>query len=151
MPISDASLLMDLSRSLVVVAVRSLGMIDGEVSLPQFRALVVLKRVGPCNAGQLADGIGLHISTVTRLCDRLVSAGLITRQVRPENRREVELTITPAGSELVDRVWSARSAELSAALRSLNAAQRSCLRDVIPPLLGVLGDASAPGAEDALG
>lgn len=149
MPISDVSLLLDLSRSLVAVAVRSLGMIDGEVPLPQFRALVVLKRDGPCNAGELADGIGLHISTVTRLCDRLVAAGLIMRQLRPENRREVELTITPAGSELVERVWLARSTELSAALRSLSTAQRSCLRDAIPLLLGALGDASSPGGDDA--
>lgn len=150
MPMSDVSLLLDLSRSLVAVAVRSLGAINGEVPLPQFRALVILKRQGPCNAGELADAIGLHISTVTRLCDRLVTAELITREVRPENRREVELAITPAGSILVERVWSARSAELALTLRSLTAAQRSCLREAIPPLLSALGDGLAPGGDDAL-
>lgn len=73
---TDVSLVMDLSRALVAVVVRSLGAIDGEVPLPQFRALVVLRRVGPGNAGELADAVGLHISTITRICDRLVAAAL---------------------------------------------------------------------------
>src|SRR5690348_4842377 len=91
---ADVRLLMDLSSTLVAVAVRSVGVIDGAVTLPQFRALAVLERVGPCNAGTLAASVGLHVSTITRLCDRLVEAGLLTRSVKPDNRREVELRIS---------------------------------------------------------
>jgi DNA-binding MarR family transcriptional regulator len=139
---------MDLSRSLVALAVRSMGAIDGAVTLPQFRALAVLERIGPCNAGQLAAGVGLHVSSITRLCDRLVAAGLLTREVRPDNRREVELQITPEGSELVHTVWSARAGELGGALRGLTAEQRTALREVVPALLDVLGD---PATADTWG
>lgn len=148
---TDVTLVMELSRALVAVAVRSLGVIDGEVPLPQFRALVALRRVGPCNAGELADAVGLHISTITRICDRLVTAGLITREIRADNRREVELAITPLGSALVDRVWAARAAELSVALRQLTAAERAGLRAGIPALLAGLGEPAADGSQDALG
>lgn len=144
-PPADARLLMDLSRSLVAVAVRSLGAIDGAVTLPQFRALAVLEQIGPCNAGQLAAGVGLHVSSITRLCDRLVAADLLTREVRPDNRREVELRITPAGSELVHAVWAARADELATVLRGLSAEQRAGLRQALPPLLEVLGDATTAG------
>ncbi|MDQ6649259.1 MAG: MarR family transcriptional regulator [Actinomycetota bacterium] len=151
MPSGDVSLLLELSRALVAVAVRSLGAIDGEVPLAQFRALVVLKRVGPCNAGELAEAVGLHVSTLTRICDRLVTARLITREVKPASRREVELDITPAGAALVDRVWAARSAELSSALRGLTPNERDALRVAIPALLVGLGTPAADGSEDALG
>lgn len=147
-PTADVRLLMDLSRSLVALAVRSLGAIDGAVTLPQFRALAVLERIGPCNAGQLAAGVGLHVSSITRLCDRLVAAELLTREVRPDNRREVELRITPAGSQLVHAVWAARAGELATALRGLTAEERGALRQVVPALLDVLGD---PATADAWG
>src|SRR4051812_28835803 len=119
MPNRDVTLLMDLSRALVAVAVRSLGAIDGEVPLPQFRALAVLHRTGPCNASDLADAVGLHVSTITRICDRLVGSGLITREIQTGNRREVQLAITAAGSALVEQVWSERAGELSSALRRM--------------------------------
>lgn len=151
MSTADVSLLMDLSRSLVAVAVRSLGAIDGEVPLPQFRALVALRRVGPCNAGELSEAVGLHISTITRICDRLVASELMTRVVRADNRREVELSITPSGLALVDRVWVARSAELSSAVRGLTAAERTSLRALVPSLIARLGDPAVDGSEDALG
>lgn len=147
-PSADVRLLMDLSRSLVALAVRSIGAIDGAVTLPQFRALAVLERLGPCSAGQLAAGVGLHVSSITRLCDRLVAAELLTREVRPDNRREVELRITPAGSDLVHTVWTARATELTTALRGLTAEQRTALRQVVAPLLEVLGD---PALADAWG
>lgn len=142
----DVSFLMELSRSLVARSVRSLSAIDGAVTLPQFRALAVLKQVGPCNAGQLAAAVGLHISSTTRLCDRLVVAGLITREVRRDNRRAVELRITQSGSELVQTVWAARAEELSGALRALTGEQRAALRELVPPLLAVLGDPMTSGA-----
>lgn len=137
---TDIGLLVDLSRRLVAVAVRSLAAIDGAVPLPQFRALTVLERVGPSNASSLAAAVGLHISSITRMSDRLVEAGLMTREVNPDNRREVELRITDTGSKLVHQVWQARSKELAQALRTLSPVQRGSLRAAIPPLLDVLDD-----------
>ena len=147
----DVNLMFDLSRALVGVAVRSLRAVDNELPLPQLRALTVLERTGPCNAGGLAEAIGLHVSSTTRVCDRLVARGLITRQARPENRREVEIAISPMGSALVHRVWAARAAELSTALRSLEPGQLAALREVVPPLLAVLGDREDLNAESAWG
>jgi DNA-binding MarR family transcriptional regulator len=145
----DVTLLMDLSRALVGLAVRSMGAIDGAVSLPQFRALTVLQRLGPCTAGDLAEGVGLHVSTITRLCDRLVEQALITREVRPENRRQVQLAITSSGSSLVQTVWSARADELNAALGGLSRAQRACLREVVGPVTLALRAAAGSGTDTA--
>jgi DNA-binding Lrp family transcriptional regulator len=66
------------SRALVGVAARSLAVVDPEVTLPQYRALVVLASRGPRLVGELAEALVIHPSTATRLCDRLVAKKLVT-------------------------------------------------------------------------
>jgi len=102
------------SRALIAIAARSFAEISTEITLPQYRALVVLASRGPQPAGDLAHALDLAPSTITRLCDRLIDKGLISRR-RAEHsfdRRRVEIELTPAGRDLVDRVTARRSAEI---------------------------------------
>jgi DNA-binding MarR family transcriptional regulator len=101
------------SRALVAVAALSLAAVEQEVTLPQFRALVVLASRGPVNSGALAEELSVHASTCTRLCDRLLAKGLLTRAPHPDNRREVVLAITATGRAIVDRVTAARRREIA--------------------------------------
>src|SRR5215475_3646406 len=81
------------SRVLVAVAARSLAAIDHDVTLPQYRALVVLGSRGPQRPTELAEALAVHPSTVTRLCDRLVAKRLVHRGESPANRREVSIRL----------------------------------------------------------
>lgn len=99
------------SRALVGVAARSLAGVDTEVTLPQFRALVVLA-AGPRRVGELAEVLGVHPSTATRLCDRLVERRLVRRAVDRSNRRETIITLSARGRSVVDRVTTARRREI---------------------------------------
>jgi len=101
------------SRVLVSVAARSLARVEGNVTIPQYRALVVLASRGPQSAGALADALGVHSSTLTRLCDRLVTKGLITRAPEPGNRRSVTLALTARGRGLVRSVTNRRRQEIA--------------------------------------
>jgi DNA-binding MarR family transcriptional regulator len=65
------------SRALVAVAARSLAAAGDEVTLPQYRALVVLAARGPQGTAELAAALAVNPSTATRMCDRLVRKGLI--------------------------------------------------------------------------
>ncbi|MCU1366507.1 MAG: transcriptional regulator, MarR family [Ilumatobacteraceae bacterium] len=102
------------SRALVAVAARSLATVDAQVTVPQFRALVVLSSRGPQPVGELADALAIHPSTATRLCDRLVSKRLVRRAVSRENRRETTISLSPAGRDLVDEVTNIRHGEIAA-------------------------------------
>lgn len=51
------------SRALVGVAVRSLDGIEDSITLPQYRALVVLASRGEQNVGVLAEALEIHPST----------------------------------------------------------------------------------------
>jgi DNA-binding MarR family transcriptional regulator len=96
------------SRALVAVAARSIARVDETATLPQYRALVALAARGPQKVSALADELGVHASTVTRMCDRLVRKGLIDRAASTESRREVVVALTPAGRSLLDQVTAKR-------------------------------------------
>ena len=102
------------SRALVGVAARSLAVVDPEVTLPQYRALVVLASRGPRLVGELAEALGIHPSTATRLCDRLVVKKLVTRTTGRDNRRETTISLSVKGRRLVDRVTVLRRREIEA-------------------------------------
>lgn len=109
--VTDA--LLTTSRALVAVAARSLAGVD--VTLPQFRALVVLTRPTAVTVGDLAEALDVHPSTATRLCDRLERKRLIRR--RPgvaTDRRETTVVLTSAGRRLVTRVTDRRRRDLTA-------------------------------------
>jgi DNA-binding MarR family transcriptional regulator len=131
----DVRDLVELSRLLVSVAYRSLDVPEASVPLPQFRALAILERHGPCTAGGLAEALDQIPSTVTRICDKLVAAGLVTRLNRPDNRREVEVKLTDPGHRLVQDVLTARAAELEQMLSRMPQTSRAGLAAALPDLL----------------
>ena len=69
--------LLTASRVLVAVSARSLAGISDEVTLAQYRTLVVLASRGPQTLQALATELEVVPSTATRMCDRLVRKGLV--------------------------------------------------------------------------
>ena len=100
------------SRVLVAIAAASLAPLEGEVTLTQYRTLVVLHSRGPQTLQQLADELEVVPSSATRMCDRLVRKDLIERGNPEGNRREVQLSIAPAGAAIVARVARDRRGQL---------------------------------------
>ena len=107
------------SRALVAVAARSLAAAGNEVTLPQYRALVVLAAAGPQGMAELAAALAVNPSTATRLCDRLVRKGLVRRHRQAGDRRLVRIALTAAGRDLVAEVTRRRRAELARLLGAL--------------------------------
>lgn len=100
------------SSVLVAIAAASLAPLEGEVTLTQYRTLVVLHSRGPQTLQQLADELEVVPSSATRMCDRLVRKDLIERGNPEGNRREVQLSIAPAGAAIVARVARDRRRQL---------------------------------------
>jgi DNA-binding MarR family transcriptional regulator len=126
------------TRVLAGVALRSLDILDGAVSLPQFRLLAVLGDFGPVPSGQAARLLGVEASTVTRLADRMVAAGHISRGRDRRHRGVVTLELTASGRELVTRVAAWRREELERILGRLNPGER----DAVTAALGLLVEAA---------
>ena len=78
------------------------------MTLPQLRVLVMIASHGPQNLG-LGRGRARGLpSNATRLCERLVVAGLGARGDDPQDRRFLRLVLTGAGHDLVERVMQHR-------------------------------------------
>jgi DNA-binding MarR family transcriptional regulator len=111
------------SRALVAIAARSLGAAGEEVTLPQYRALVVLASRGPQRVVDLAAVLDVNASTATRMCDRLARKGLIRRQRLSTDRRSVRVSISAPGRELVAAVTRRRRREVQAIVERMTPQQ----------------------------
>jgi DNA-binding MarR family transcriptional regulator len=133
--------LMDATRALVGVAARSLAEVGDEVSLAQFRVLVLAGAEGGPAMGDLARTLAVNPSTATRLCETLEAKGLLARRPAPGNRRTVRATLTADGRRLVARSLRSRRRRLDDALRRLDPDARRQLRRSLRELTAALGEA----------
>lgn len=132
------------SRALLGIVAQSMSAALEELSLVQFRLLVVLDTAGPLRMGDLAERIGVHPSTLSRTVDRLEAGEWITREVSPESRRVVIVTVSPKGHGVVADVTSTRRRAIAAVLRELAPADREAVRIGMTLFADAAGEPSAP-------
>ncbi|MEP9362352.1 MarR family transcriptional regulator [Nocardioides sp. CN2-186] len=132
--------LLGASRVLVGVAARSLVEVEDRVTVTQFRTLVVLSGRGPLKQGALAEHVGVNASTTQRMVDRLEGAGLVARHPNPESRREVLLTLTPDGEQVVDEVTRRRRREIGTIVRRMPVEQRAAAVDALRAFADAAGE-----------
>jgi len=75
-----------------------------DLTLPQLRTLLILAEEGPLVIGQIAQRLGVGLSTGGHLVDRLVQAGLAERAEDTGDRRRTLARLTPGGEELHARL-----------------------------------------------
>jgi DNA-binding MarR family transcriptional regulator len=132
-----------MTRALVGITLRSLEVLGGEVSLPQFRLLLILSGLGRVPSSRLAAELRLPASSVTRLGDKLAATGLLARGTDPSSRSIVTVEVTPAGLDLVARVVAARHELLSGVLARMAPDERSAAARVARRFADLAADAAA--------
>ncbi|MBV9089956.1 MAG: MarR family transcriptional regulator [Mycobacteriaceae bacterium] len=128
------------SRALVAIAATSIAEVDDLVTVPQFRVLVMVDTRGPMNLAAVAAGLGVNPSNASRTCDRLIKAGLLDRRESATDRRNITLTLTPAGRRLVDRVTKHRRDAIERVLRAMPTAARDRLAVALDAFATVAGE-----------
>ena len=109
------------SRALLAIVARSMTEALEQVTLPQFRILVMLSGSEPLRMGALAAEMGVLPSTFSRVIDRLVEGDWVERVPSPESRREVLIRPTDRGQALVRRVTEKRRDEIGRVLATMPA------------------------------
>ncbi len=139
-PDSVVDAVLSASRVLVAVAARSLADIAEEVTLTQYRTLVVLASRGPQNLVGLAEAVTVTPATATRMCDRLVKKKLIVRQSEQDDRRQVRLALTKKGLKLVGAVTNRRRREIEAILSTIAPEEQSVLVQALSQFAAAAGE-----------
>src|SRR4051812_50206866 len=141
---SEREVLLAAARLVVGISVRAADQI-GEASLVQLRALTVLDALGAATLMQLADGMGVTVSTASRLVDRLIAAGLVDRRPSEATRREISVTLTPHGRAVLQRYDDLRVDALTGRLAQLDPPRRTAAVDALRALSGTRDEVAATG------
>lgn len=112
------------SRRMVQILIRASESPPLNVSGAQMSTLRTIARAGPLNLTQLADELGTIPSWASRLCDRLEADGYIERKPKVPGQREVEISLRPAGTRLLEEVADRRRESLAAVLERMTATER---------------------------
>lgn len=101
-----------------------------EITDTQFIVLRALRK-GPCNTSFLAHMLGVTLSAVTALINRLHRMGLVTRQRHEKDRRQVVITITHKGIKLLGEVEEKRNLLLALYLAKVSEEERTQLLQLL--------------------
>ncbi|MDP7738520.1 MarR family transcriptional regulator [Mycobacterium paragordonae] len=142
MPDSDARLAADLSLAVMRLA-RQLRFRNASspVSLTQLSALTTLANEGAMTPGALAIRERVRPPSMTRVIASLADEGLVDRAPHPVDGRQVLVSVSEAGAELVRAARRARQEWLADGLATLDDAQRDILRSA-SDLISTLVDES---------
>ncbi|MFG3224122.1 MarR family winged helix-turn-helix transcriptional regulator [Kitasatospora sp. NPDC048194] len=74
------------------------------VTVSQWAVLITVHRGDATTTREVARYIDIDVGAVSRLVDRLIAKGLMSREADPGSRRILRLTLTDAGRDLAPRL-----------------------------------------------
>jgi DNA-binding MarR family transcriptional regulator len=104
---------------------------DVDLTMPQFRALVMLRRWGPQTGRELARRLHVTPGTLVPLVDRVEEQGYVRRVPDTEDRRLTWLELTPKAERLFRRLWGMGAARIALAIGQLVPKDRAELRRLL--------------------
>lgn len=110
-----------------------------QVSLAQSHILFEIRRKGAPSMQQVAEELGMDVTTFSRQAKGLEGKGLIVRRVSPGDRRVSLLDLTEAGSEVLERIDS----YMAARIEQIFAGMTPFERETVISSLGLLTEAVA--------
>ena len=100
----------------------------------QLAALAALATHAAMTPGELAEHEKVQPPSMTRVIAALEERNLVMRAPHPTDGRQVSLTVTEEGRQLVQQLRRLREAWLARRLRELTAQERAILRSAAPIL-----------------
>lgn len=101
----------------------------------QLSVLGTISKIGPATPGAIALHERVRPPSITRTLGQLDSCGYIDRVPDPDDGRQVLVSISEHGAQMLADERERRNAWLESRLETLGPADRSLLREVVPLLL----------------
>ncbi|MDG4830350.1 MarR family transcriptional regulator [Solwaraspora sp. WMMD1047] len=153
MTVSGADLGWELSTAIVLfheAIARRLGL-----NAAEHKALGLIIRSGPLPTGALAPQLGVGLSTVTGIVDRLERAGYVRRGPDPADRRRVLVSADPSRIPDLTGVFADLSREMGAFMSRYDEREMAAVIDYIGNTIRVLkaqtARLTAQGGDDSAG
>jgi DNA-binding MarR family transcriptional regulator len=125
---------------MVALTVRSLSGLAEDITIAQYRTLVVLASRGPQKLAGLAGHLDVTPPTAGRMCERLVHRGLVSRHRAHDDRRVVRISLTADGRRVVDEATRQRREAIAAVLAGLAPEHQAEIADALRDFAAAVGE-----------
>ncbi|MEE9325616.1 MAG: MarR family transcriptional regulator [Dehalococcoidia bacterium] len=109
-----------------------------DLTMPQFRTIMLLLTMGPTRMSVLATHLGVSTSTATSLVDRLVEKGMVVRMEDPLDRRAVVCDLSHKGRQTGEKLWRLGRSRITEILKLLTAEQLQAVAQTMELLVNAL-------------
>ena len=99
--------------------VRDRAWLSVDLTMPQLKSLIYVTKRDGATSGQIANSLGVGLSTITGVVDRLTEQDMVSRHDDPRDRRVTRVVPTPRGRALVEDLLQFRNETISAMLSRL--------------------------------
>jgi DNA-binding MarR family transcriptional regulator len=111
---------------------------DTDIKLIHFEIMKLLKEEGTLHPAEIGGKLQIAKAQMTHLIDKLVEKGFVTREMCPDDRRTINITLTEKGNKLLEEqdnmiikaVWDNMSSLSDAELEVVSNSLRT-LRDIL--------------------
>lgn len=103
--------------------VRDRAWLSVDLTMPQLKSLIYVTKCNGATSGQIASSLGVGLSTITGVVDRLAEQGLVSRHEDPRDRRVTRVVPTPRGRQIIEDLLQFRNETISAILARLTTEQ----------------------------
>ena len=110
----------------------------GEVSLPQMAILHILKEKNQCMMSELARLLSVTTSAATGIVDRMVRAGLLKRIPDPNDRRIINIRITPKGKRTIGAIFRQRQKMMIGVFKHFSSGERETYLNMVKKIYHIL-------------
>jgi DNA-binding MarR family transcriptional regulator len=123
---------------------------EHDLALIHHGVLAALADFGPRSQQELADSLDFDKGHLVARIDDLQRRGLVTRTQDPADRRRNQISLTPAGQALIDRLRPVAAESQRSFLQALSHADQKALISLLRQALDA-NDAARGAASDAAG
>jgi len=109
-----------------------------ELGAPDCGILYVLNTGAVLNQLTLGQELGIDKATIVKIIDKLENAKLVKRDVDPSDRRSKLVSLTPKGTQMLEKIRVARSEIETEVFEQFSKEDEAQLRRLIPQFLEAL-------------
>ncbi|HYK09003.1 MAG TPA: MarR family transcriptional regulator [Candidatus Eisenbacteria bacterium] len=110
------------------------------LSMVQLQTLFYLKKNNPSPMRKIAEYVQVELPSATNLIDTLVSLDLVMRNADNQDKRVVNVSLTPKAQNLLDKVKKERTENMNVMLMPLSNTDKKQFLEILQKLNQSVGD-----------
>ena len=110
----------------------------GEISFPQMAILHILKERDRCMMSELAKLLSITTSAATGIVDRMVKTGFLKRVPDPNDRRIINVRITPRGERATNAIFRQRQKMMIDVFKHFSSSERETYLGMVKKIYHIL-------------